>query len=889
MPIKKRRYLIRPSSPPSEEPCSINEETELQRKENSSISQGSTLSNVSIAGAPIKKRRFPSLQASSTSLEDASPPEESNVLQKEHSSTSLGSTLSTSSTGLSDIIGNSVSEEKKASSDVTIADMGPNIGKSNTGTTCTLNVLNSKEETILGEDSEKILGSQTIKGDPELLLAAKEGLALSIGAEVSEDVSKQNVQDTFKQESPVVPESTSLSLSLKEHLFATVASREIGETHPEIEKGEPVSLELSLSKEECSTPSLNTDAKTYRDTARVHSSRANWDLNTTMDAWEEGADSSSVKTSTGGLNIARMKTTPPSTVSVKQPCEKSRNKSFVTPSGLYGQQYKRVDPRLSSYLQNKYLEESSRTSVKLNSSSATPPVTFPSVAATAGDANTSSFRLVKPEPNDGNLKKDLKETNTLPSGSFDTVAIKQEFIQHSIVNPSKSSNVSNLKLVDPTIIKSEAGHEVNQERSKTTESTTIGQLGKGLLPRSFNCSADIPVPVMMKATQVSVEGVHPAVKAVCVAELTASKNIVGQLENCTRAEGVNVEKVFEGVSSNPERVPLEAVAIPMVDHGTELVDPGLKHSSLVTNKAAAADHEGCKLKLMNEPPYPRDNGEGCVSDEEKITLSSDMLEDDSYGSEYESDDNRAVTVAVDTERYVDDDDYEDGEVREPLEPSVMEDAICEVRVVECPDSSNNYYNKPVEKGVVSSDCPTSSRVVENDNETIIHNEVGVDIQMHDKPSKVIDKNVCVQVSLDDEKSNIAADKRPVNVLQWGPFNLLERNNVSETHETEPPSHHATDGGHGIDVQCAVEVVKTTDTVKQAELDLPKREGSAITDDATKDVSNSGNQGRIIDLSRAASSSSPSKTRSIPGRPLPTRAERDVFPDALDGDKLHRGR
>lgn len=212
MPIKKRRYLIRPSSPPSEEPCSINEETELQRKENSSISQGSTLSNVSIAGAPIKKRRFPSLQATSTSLEDASPPEESNVLQKEHSSTSLGSTLSTSSTGLSDIIGNSVSEEKKASSDVTIADMGPNIGKTNTGTACTLN---SKEETTLSEDSEKKLGSKTIKGDPELLLAAKEGLALSIGAEVSEDVSKQNVHDTFKQESPVVQESTSLSLSLR--------------------------------------------------------------------------------------------------------------------------------------------------------------------------------------------------------------------------------------------------------------------------------------------------------------------------------------------------------------------------------------------------------------------------------------------------------------------------------------------------------------------------------------------------------------------------------------------------------------------------------------------------------------------------------------------------
>lgn len=134
MPIKKRRYppLFRSSSPPppptpSEEPCSIAEETELLRKENSSTSQGSTLSNVSIAGAPIKKRRFPSsLQASLPSLEEASRPEKSHALRKEHSSMSLGSTLSNSSAGLSNTIGNSVFEEKKLSSDVTNADMGQN-------------------------------------------------------------------------------------------------------------------------------------------------------------------------------------------------------------------------------------------------------------------------------------------------------------------------------------------------------------------------------------------------------------------------------------------------------------------------------------------------------------------------------------------------------------------------------------------------------------------------------------------------------------------------------------------------------------------------------------------------------------------------------------------
>lgn len=67
------------------------------------------------------QRRFPSsLQASLPSLEEASRPEKSHALRKEHSSMSLGSTLSNSSAGLSNTIGNHVFEEKKSSSDVTI-------------------------------------------------------------------------------------------------------------------------------------------------------------------------------------------------------------------------------------------------------------------------------------------------------------------------------------------------------------------------------------------------------------------------------------------------------------------------------------------------------------------------------------------------------------------------------------------------------------------------------------------------------------------------------------------------------------------------------------------------------------------------------------------------
>ncbi|KAH1140654.1 hypothetical protein GLYMA_10G292400v4 [Glycine max] len=879
VPIKKRRFpTFQPSSSPvSGEPCSLTEETELQRKENSITSQGSALPNA--AGAPIKKRRFPCLPPS---LEEASRSEESDALRKEHSSTSPGSTLSPSSSGLSDANGISAFEDKKASIDVTNANMvqsnscflTPKLEQSNVGTqSCTLNVMDSKEKVILSEGSNKKLESQTIKGNPELLLAAKEGLALSIGA----DVTKQNVQDICKQETPLVSGNTSLSLSLKEHLFPAVASME---NNPQkIEKAQPVSLELSLSKEDCSTHSLNTDPKTDSDTTRVHSNRANWDLNTTMDAWEEsGTEAGSVKTSIDGLKISDSSldekqlvcspgmTSPASVVSVKPMCEESQKKTFTFPSGLCGPQFKFVDSSnlsLAPFIQ-KYTEEPSRLSVKLNSGSAIPNVSLSSVASTVGDANTSSFRLVKPEPFDENSKRDLKDVNASTVGSLDSVTVKQELVQASAANSSKLSNVSNLLKVDAASVKQEPDHKGNQEGSNAAVSK-MDQLNKDSRQELDNSSPSMAMPVMPDTTQISAEPACAPVKPMCTAELSTSENTVI----------------------------IETVAMPMVDNGLVLNNPGLQTSSVSTEEENAADRDACRLKLMNEPPpASRGNGEGCASDEEKITLSTDMLEDDSYDSDSESDENHAVTIAVDTECYVEDDDYEDGEVREPLDPSTAED-VCEVREVEHPDS--NFVNKQMEKGMVSGDCPTSYQVVEKNNMTAIQSEINnevvdMDIEMHERSGKVVDKNVCVQESLDDEKCNIATHgNKPVNVLQMKALDLLEGKNVCEALVTESPSNQATNGSHGVDVQCADEVVKTTDIVKQTDLDFETMEVSANADDAAKDVNNGGNLGRIIDLSRATSSSSPGKTRPMSGRSLSSRAGRDVLSDTLDGDKLHRGR
>ncbi|BAT93575.1 hypothetical protein LR48_Vigan02g270000 [Vigna angularis] len=915
VPIKKRRFpSFQPSSSPvSEEPCSLSEETELQRKENSSTSQGSTLSNASIAGAPIKKRRFPFIQPFSSSLEEASRSEESDALRKEHSSTSPGSTLSTSSSSLSDANGIPALEDKKASTDVANANTGqsnsifliPKLEEPNLGTqSCTLDVRDSKETVLLSEDINKKLESQIIKGNPELLLAAKEGLALSIGTEVS----KQNVKDICRKESPLVSGSTSLSLSLEEHLFPAVESVENDKSRLKIEKSESVSLELSLSKEDCSSHSLNTDAKTDRNKTPVHSNRANWDLNTTMDAWEEsGTEAGLVKTCVDGLKITENlvvekqlmcstgMTRPTSVLSVKPVCEESQKKDFTFPSAMCGQQCKFGDSSnlsLTPFLQ-KYTEEPAKLSVKLNSGSSIPNVSLPSVALAAGDANTSSFRLVKPEPFDGNLKKELKEANTSTPGSLDSVTVKQELFPPIVVKCSKLSNVSSLMKADAVSVKQEVDHTGNQENSNAAVNKR-DRLDKELQQGLDDSSPSLAMSIVPD-TKISAEAACPQAKPGCTAQLSASENTVSQIENISSTNGDNVGKVCHGTCLNSEQDTIEAVTVPVVDNGSELKNSGLKISSASTEEKNAANRDACRLKLMNEPlAATRGSAEGCASDEEKITLSGDMLEDVSYGSDYESDENHAVTIPVDTERYVEDDDYEDGEVREPLDPSIAEDNICEVREVEHPDCSN-FVNKQMEKGMVSGDCAAQYQVVENDNKTVIQSEINcedaMDIEMHERSGKVVDKNVCLQESLEDEKSSIAAHgNKPVNVLQKKALDLVEGKNVSEALVTESLSNQATDGSNGVDVQCADEVVKTTDTVKQTDLELPNMELSANANDASKDVNNGGNPGRIIDLSRATSSSSPGKTRSISGRSqLSSRPARDVLSDALDGDKLQRGR
>ncbi|KAK4284058.1 hypothetical protein QN277_000937 [Acacia crassicarpa] len=865
VPIKKRRFPLNHSFLSlSGEQYSHTNETESLRKEHSSAPLGSTLtgSNTGIADAPIKKRRFPSIQVSSSSLEEPSLiPGENDASHKEDSSTSFGANE------------NSAFEERETSSDLTNA----SFVQSKSSYLCTkfeepdlvtqssTDIVDSKEKSITSEKYEEELG----KKNSELLFASKQSLSLDIGAEIS----NQNVQEKCKQESHAVLESTNLSLGSKERLFPAEASLDVDNSFLKTDKSKVSSLKLSLSKEDGSPKSRNDDAKANRE---------NWDLNTTMDAWiEPGKVATSGKTSIHGLLItdnalmqkhvmcsARMEPTDSS--------EETRNEAFTISSRIYGQQHKNAYPRnlyLSSCLP-KHTGESSR-SFNQNSDCAIPTLNSSNVQAYSGDLNMASIRTVKSELLDENRNHDLNEAKPNPMGSLDGDSVKHEFVAHSNVDSIKYSEGSNVKFHNLEFIRSQPGHENNQERPKKTESIS-DQISKEKPEVSDNCSY-LEKSVTLESLPTSTGTALP-LKAICSTELSTSVGIVRHLENHASIEKGSVhEKASQRDCSGDSQVSPETVSIAVVDNEKS---SSLGKKDSVINEENTVDAEGCRLKFKNEVPSDsHGRGKNGASEDDMMTLSTDILEYDSYGYDYDYE-----SDAMDIEQYDEEDyDYEDGEVREPAKHSEAEDSICEVREVGGVVSTN-YDSKQIEKEVLSVSYPTSSHFEENDNNNVNHDEIncandGTEARSIDKSANVTDKTMCLQESLDAEK--------PVVGSQMRLLALSERKTVFNALETELLSDQGNNEMNEADAaQCADEVVKNLDIVRKTDSEIPKMEVSVNTDDANKNASNDGNQGRIKNLSRGARLLSPTKSTSIPSRGFPSQAGRDVSPEKFHHDKLH---
>ncbi|KAF2318643.1 hypothetical protein GH714_009521 [Hevea brasiliensis] len=579
---------------------------------------------------------------------------------------------------------------------------------------------------------------------------------------------------------------------------------------------EPVSLNLSLSNSERSTQYKMDDVQSNTDSANICADRSNWDLNTTMDTWEDSV----------------------SDIAVGQ----------VTAEGSGSHMHNSEDSlhlRLSPSFLSFSSQKPSSSCANKDSQTAIPNISFPRGLLSAG--NTVNSRTIKSEPFDDNsLKQDSSGTKanpTVPLG-FRPVSVKCELVEKLAQDPLKALNFSTVKPVDAKSMKSEPFHEGNSETPKTVDGTSH-QSDKQVLHGEdtggqSTCSTNEHI---LQGQDITGQPTCSTNKHALQVQDTGGQPTSSMHEQVLQGDG---EALFNNKAPKEScesvgQLALEMGSLPASHSGDEINDSGAVDVA-VAEKKKVNDFDQCKLKVMNElPSDPYRNGEGAVSDEEKINLSGDMLEEDLYGTEYESDGN-SVPMDIEEDSRVQD-DYEDGEVREPQLHGVVESAICEERK----DFSHS------------------------DSDEVSGNE----------PSAV-------------EISVSGADKRKVvKPIRRKSLDLSANKDVMKGLGTEQSLDQASSGGQGTLVAVAQgtdENVKTND-VEKNDSALPKVETSVNADDATKDANGGANQSRIINLSIASNMSSAGKMRYISDKPFSSLPGRERLPDIpLEGDKLHpRGR
>ncbi|KAG8645158.1 hypothetical protein MANES_10G039300v8 [Manihot esculenta] len=782
-----------------------------------------------LGGVPMKKRRF-ILPPSPAPEVQSLPVLENDSLQKEHGRLSQEPAISSASVAQSSCLSgenkNLLPEDNKMVPESIVQTNTINHSRVkieeplHTIQSESLDKLDNAEKLVASEKSASILVKS---GETELNLATNKAPALFVD-KVKCD---QQIAEGKCKDKPTFSGNPELALDLKDGPLCALEDRSHDGNSCNHGNVEPVSLNLSLSNDERSTHYKMDDVQPNTVSANVCADRSNWDLNTTMDTWEDSVSGEVGEVTADGLQTVGVKhhiepliltgTVGTGVATEKEIVESDLRSNFSRISSQSGQQYNSEDSlhlRLSPSFLSFNNQEPSISSTNGDSQTGIN-ISLPRGFLSAG--NTVNSRTIKSEPFDDNLKRDSSRTEanlTVPLDSR-AVPVKSELVEKFAQEAHEALNFSTVLQVDAKSMKSESFDEGNSEKPNTIDATS-----------------------------------H---------------------QSCESAGQLTPEMVSLPVSHSGDNI-----------NGSGAVD------AAVAEKENINDFDQCKLKVVDGlPSDPHQNGESTVSDEEKINLSGDMLEEDSYGTEYESDGN---SVPMDIEEDGrGQDDYEDGEVREPQLLGVVERHICEKREGINHDDSDS---KKVHSAKLHPDVHPTSSYVEGTETTA------------EEPVEMNKDNVeeCIDTILDSkpmddasavEISATGADKRKVvETVQRKPLDLSAEKEVVKSLETEQSPDQAIVGRQVTPlsiVQGTDENVKTND-VERDDSALSEVETS-INVDATKDANSGVNQSRIINLSVASNMSSSGKTRYVSGKPLSLHPGRERLPDVpLEGEKLHpRGR
>lgn len=828
------------------------------------------------AGVPIKKRRFPIIRPSSpTPEEQSSIPLGNESVQKEDSSQSHGSVLSdaiipASSPALSDAKKDYLHEKVKGSTDGTNVKMVESIASSVKVEEPSPPIVHPASRADI-DSNEKLVAAQKI-AKTALNLSPSGTPALNIREDVSSERKVERKSDSKPAKTSGI---TELSLGINEHLFSSMVGQNGEGSCQNKEKGEPVLLSLSSSKAESCNQWKSNAFELNSVGANMCTNRSNWDLNTTMDAWDGSmVDRVSGQKVAGAFNsITGTRDIKPLISSIgmgggsidsgKQILGESESRSNAATLPDLSSHHCSSDNSLHLGLSPPSLlsnlnEKPSSSSPLLNSGGNISSLSLRQPFLLSGNLSKVNTKTVKSEPLDESTKHDFKGATAIPM-ELDFRAVKSELVERCNPEALKSST-STLKLVDQRSLKSEPVHEGMQETLKKIEGTS-NHLGK----------------MMLNGQNILGKTTSSADLSICSGYVSNSFGHPSSNEKSQCSEEVPQDK-----AESAKLLATDTMAASVGHDNNKANASGIVDSAIAEDKIVD-DPGQCRLKFVNVAPAPPDsmgNGEGSASDDEKINLSGDMLEEDSYGSDYESDGNHDLETAE--QDGIREEDFEDGEVREPLADTTMEEPICEKREVEPFNSDDSLKEQMCYVGPPSDDHPTSSYVENKDSKTEEPSEANYNTvnkfseTAHDE--KKTDEGA-------DDKDHILQESQAVEMPTSGVENCP---NSEETEQSSDQAPGSSQGNLATVVQGSDQDVKNTDVFDKSISALPKMVTSSNVDDATKDANSGGQKRRIINL-RASISSSPGETRTISARSMPTRAAR--VPDvALEGDKLcPRGR
>lgn len=695
-----------------------------------------------------------------------------------------------------------------------------------------------------------------------------------------EDIGKQ-AEGSIKFQPSAHSGNTELSLGPNRQRFSSGAQKRGGSEIPN--NLDPSLLSLSLNKEKAINQIGRSNSRSNDDSPDTDTNRSNWDLNTTMDAWEGSGN--------GFQDTENIDA--PSKISTRHDLKPSLSSyRMIGVCNDKGKQVFGVSEQISNYpatyIQSSQSEDSLCLSLgstlhgldfsKRQFGSMTKADSIPNtnVPRTITNMNSVGCGTVKAEPIDESSKQDYAGSSNNAAKALDGNSLKRELIESGNVEPLEFPIKCAEKLIEKKSIKSEPVQDTNQESCRMP-SMTLHQSVGNVVPSKESSSSTLPVPLTPEKLLTS--------RFPTFSELSVSGELSNQSEHSVHTKEVYARNNAIDQMNAGMAIQNENSALKGLNASCSRVDTCESGSVKIDSL------EMSQLKQVNE--YHNAlvaSGEGSVSGEQDMNISVDMEEDQPYGSDYESDGNHACTVHTDVEGRPcgkEDDDYEDGEVREPISQSTKENPIA------VGTDSKKIIDSDIH-AVGTNDNNVQSGCDEKDETAMTYQKATNDCSKECGGGTVSDKIVDQFLGKDGSLStsiseNVPAtcsyDTTPVNATQNIHFDQAGAKDRQEGSIEGVLCDGALNASNDMRVtvtKISIEDASGTNDAEKLNSSLANAE-TPLNGYNAKD--SSAIKSRIINLPRTSNSTSPSKARSIMGRPLSSRSGRERYFDAQD-EKLH---